>query len=73
MPKYRVIFNGELQDEEFDTEEEADDFGLDLQSCDREGAEILHLSNPGDYDYYEDNYEPPDFKIIEVDDEDSDE
>lgn len=72
MPKYKVVFDGELQDEVFDTEREADAFGLELQSDAREGAEVLHLSNPGDWDYDEDNYEPPNFRIIEIDDDDDD-
>lgn len=40
----------EEQDEVFDTEE----------------AEILNLSNPGDYPL--DDYEAPDFEIVEIDD-----
>lgn len=68
MPKFKIIFDGEEEDEIFDTYEQADDYALDMQSCCREGAEILNLSNPGDYDFDEDTYEPPDYDIIEVDD-----
>ncbi|MBE5951920.1 MAG: hypothetical protein E7260_10075 [Lachnospiraceae bacterium] len=63
MEKYKVLFNDELQDEVFDTEEEAEEHALYLCSCAREGAEILHMSNPGDYD--EDDYEA-EYEIIEV-------
>jgi len=63
MEKYKVLFNDELQDEAFDTEEEAEEHALYLCSCAREGAEILHMSNPGDYD--EDDYEA-EYEIIEV-------
>ena len=67
MPKYQVLFDGELEDEVFNTEEDADEYGLYLQSCSREGAEILHLSNPGDYDYDEDTFEAPDYEVVELD------
>ena len=67
MPKYQVLFDGELEDEVFNTQEDADEYGLYLQSCSREGAEILHLSNPGDYDYDEDTFEAPDYEVVEVD------
>lgn len=59
MPKFKVALDGEFEDEVFDTEEEAEEYALYLSSCAREGAEILHLSNPGDYDEddCDDNYE----------------
>ena len=57
MTKYKVVFNDEEQDEVFNTEEEAEEYALYLCSCTRQGAEILHRSNPGDYDYDEDDYE----------------
>ena len=69
MPMYKIMFDDELQDEVFDTEDEAVEYALYLRSCARTGAEILHWSNPGDYDYDEESYEPPDFVIIEEDDE----
>ena len=68
MSKYKIVFDGEEEDEVFDTEEDAEEYAVYLQGCSREGAEILHISNPGDYDYDEDNFEYPDFEIIEVDD-----
>ena len=67
MSKYKIVFDGEEEDEVFDTEEDAEEYAVYLQGCSREGAEILHISNPGDYDYDEDNFEYPDFEIIEVD------
>ena len=68
MTKYKVVFNDEEQDEVFNPEEEAEEYALYLCSCTRQGAEILHRSNPGDYDYDEDDYEDPDYEIIEIDD-----
>lgn len=66
MAKYKVLFNDELEDEVFDTEEEAEEHALYLVSCTKLGAEILHMSNPGDYD--EDYYEV-DYEIIEIDED----
>ena len=63
--KYRIIFDGEMQDEIFYTEEDAEEYALYLQSCERTGAETLHWSNPGDYDYDEDEFEPSDYEIVE--------
>lgn len=68
MTKYKIIFDGEEQDEIFNTEEAAEEYALYLCSCYREGAEILHMSNPGDYDYDEDEFESPDYEIVEIDD-----
>ena len=68
MTKYKIVFNDEEQDEVFNTEEEAEEYALYLCSCTRQGAEILHRSNPGDYDYDEDDYEDPDYEIIEIND-----
>ena len=66
MAKYKVLFNDEYEDEVFDTEEEAEEYALYLCSCAKEGAEILHMSNPGDYD--EDDYDD-DYEIVEIDEE----
>lgn len=66
MAKYKVLFNGELENELFNTEEEAEEYALYLVGCAREGAEILHMSNPFDYDandYYDD------YEIVEIDDD----
>lgn len=66
MPKYKIVFSGEEpEDEIFDTEEDAEDYALYLASCSKLGAEILHMSNPGDYD--EDDYND-EYEIIEIDD-----
>lgn len=63
MAKYKIIFNGEEQDEVFDTYEEAEDYAHDLVGAYHEGGEILELSNPGDYPY--DPEVEPDYEIIE--------
>lgn len=68
MTKFKIVFDGSEQDEVFDTAEEADEYALYLCSCAETGAEILHMSNPGDYYYNENDWEDPDFEIIEVDD-----
>ena len=71
MPKYKILMQysdgtNEEQDEVFDTEEDAEEYANYLVSCNEEGAEILNLSNPGDYPL--DDYEDPDFEIIEIED-----
>lgn len=66
MARYKVLFNDELEDAVFETEEEAEEYALYLSSHTRQGAEILHMSNPGDYD--EDDYEV-DYEIIEVEED----
>lgn len=66
MAKYKVIFDGEEEDEIFNSKEEAEEYALYLCSCTNSGAEILHMSNPGDYDYDEDSFEDPDYEIIEI-------
>ena len=63
MTKFQVIFNDELQDEIFDNEVDAEEYALYLSSCTQLGAEILHMSNPGDYD--EDDYET-EYEIVEI-------
>lgn len=67
MAKYKIIFDDEEQDEVFDTEEAAEEYALYLCSCTHEGTEILHMSNPGDYD--EDSLENPDYEIVEIDED----
>ena len=47
--------------------EDAEEFAAELLSCARLGAEILNMSNPGDYEYDEETYENPDIEIIEYD------
>ena len=66
MAQFKVIFEGEEQDEVFSTEQDAEEHALYLSSCSREGDQLLHWSNPGDYDYDEDEYEDPIYEIIEI-------
>lgn len=66
MPKYKIIFDGELEDEIYDSYEAAEEQALYSVSCSRQGAEILNMSNPGDYPL--DDYDEPDYEIIEVND-----
>ena len=67
MSKFKVVLDGEDQDHIFDTEEEAEEHALYLCSCTSAGAETLHMSNPGDYDYDEDNFDGSQYEIIEID------
>ncbi len=64
MAKYKVIFNYDELDEIFATYEEAEEAALYELSCWHAGAEVLELSNPGDYPYDPDD--APDYEIIEV-------
>ena len=66
---YKVVINypdgtSEEDDAVFETEAEADAFGLDTVSCYALGGEILHMSNPGDYPLSDDR---ADFEVVEVD------
>lgn len=54
----------EEEDELFDSEEEAKEYGDYMISCSREGAETLYMSNPGDYPQV--GYEDPDYEVIET-------
>lgn len=64
MAQYKLIFDGEEQDEIFNSEEDAEEYAAYLRSCARDGAETLNMSNPGDYDYDEDEFESPEYEII---------
>lgn len=71
MAKYKIIMvfcdgTEEEQDEVFDTEYEAVDYAGYLCGCYYEGAEILNMSNPGDYPLDDDD--EVDYRIIEIDD-----
>jgi hypothetical protein len=69
MPKYKLIVyypSGAQEEGIFDTEEEAEDYGCDCAAAYAEGAETLHMSNPGDYP--DDGDEQPDYEVIEIDD-----
>lgn len=70
MAQYKVVMlysdgTQEELDEIFDTEEEADEAGMQACSDYREGCEIMNLSNPGDYPLYDDD--DVDYEIIEID------
>ncbi len=77
MTKYKYVLtypNGETYDsvddgmeDLFDSYEDAVEAALYSISCTKQGAETLHMSNPGDYEYDEDTYEDPEYEIIEVD------
>ena len=64
MSYWKIYFGEEEIDEVFDTYDEAKEHADYLAGCIRDGAETLHLSNPGDYD---DDYDS-DYEIVEVDD-----
>lgn len=69
MSKYKIVMKysdgtNEEDDDIFDSEEEAEKYANYLVGCSRDGAETLNLSNPGDYPL--DDYEDPDFEIIEI-------
>lgn len=70
MPKYKIVMQfsdgTSEEDDFFDSEEEAIAYAGYLVGCSQDGAEILNLSNPGDYPL--DDYEDPDYEIIEIDD-----
>lgn len=70
MSKFKIIFEGEEEDEVFDTEEAAEEYAVYLCGCASQGAEILHMSNPGDYEYDEDSDDDPEYEIIEIDEDD---
>ena len=68
MAKYKVYVDGEPEDEVFDNEEEAEEYASYLRSCSQTGAELLHMSNPGDYEYDEETFEGPEVEVWEEDD-----
>lgn len=53
------------EEEIFETEEEAEEYGLQSCSDYHAGGEILNMSNPGDYPL--DDNDDVDFEVIEVD------
>ncbi len=67
MANYKVVFEGEEDNEVFATYEGAKQHALYLVSCYHTGGEILEMSNPGDYPY--DPYDEPEYEIIETDEE----
>ena len=73
MSKYKIKMiysDGEeeiIEDEEYDTEEDAEEMASYYVSCNRQGAETLNMSNPGDYEYDENTFEDATYEIIEED------
>lgn len=63
MAKYKIIFNGEEQDEVFNTYDAASNAANNMVAEYHEGGEILELSNPGDYPY--DPTVEPEYEIVE--------
>lgn len=64
---YKIIFDGKEQDEVSSTTKDAEKYARHLCSCTREGTEILHMSNSGNYAYYGGNFENSEYEIVERD------
>ena len=67
MTNYKIVFEGDEQDEVFATYEEAEQYAQYLVSCYHTVGEILEMSNPGDYPYDPDD--EPEYEIIETDED----
>ena len=82
MSKYKYVLNfsngdkldsleeyGDYSPDEaiFDSYKEAEEAALYASGCSKIGTEILHMSNPGDYDYDDETWENPEYEIEEVD------
>ena len=50
----------------FNTYNAAEEAALYAIGCMRQGVEILNMSNPGDYDYDEENFESPEYEMVEI-------
>lgn len=50
----------------FSSYDDATDAALYAVGCSRQGAETLHMSNPGDYEYDEENYEDPEYEVVQI-------
>lgn len=74
MAKYKIIYcwsDGSIDEDDnfgeyYDSEEEAEAEGEYGISCRRQGAEILEMSNPGDYPFHEEDFEDDSFEVVEV-------
>ena len=67
MVQYAILWDtGDFDEMTFDTAEDAEDYALEACSAEREGAEILHMSNPGDYEYDEDTFEATGYRIVKI-------
>ena len=67
---FKIVINydngiSEEEDDEFETREEAESYAQYLEGCAKQGAEILNMSNPGDYEYDENADYSFDYDIIE--------
>ncbi|MGB3158055.1 MAG: hypothetical protein WBB09_10750 [Candidatus Microthrix parvicella] len=64
---YKVILKGADGDEEldevFESEADANEYGLVALSNISVGREVLHMSNPGDYPLSDDDV---DFEVVEI-------
>ena len=76
MEKYKVQmvnkYTGSVEEDcvddiIFDTESEADEYACYLNGCSAEGAEILKMSNPGEYEEYFGDGENYEFVAVEID------
>ena len=65
MSKFRIIFDGYEEPEEYDTYDEAEEAADEMASNFRLGESILREMNPDDYD--EENDGDGSYVIIEVD------
>jgi len=65
---YKIVMkypDGSIEelDEVFETESEAEEYGLYMCSCYSTGGEVLHLSNPGDYPLSD---ESADYEVVKM-------
>ena len=65
MANYKIIFEGDEQNDVFSTYEDAENYALYLVSCYHTGGKVLEMSNPGDYPYDPDD--EPEYEIVETD------
>ncbi len=63
MANYKVIIDGEEDEEVFDSYNEANEYGSYLVSCWHTGAETLEMSNFGDYPY--DPEDAPEYEVVQ--------
>ena len=68
---FKIVFDGYMDDDKYDTYEEAEEAAYTMVDEFNAGASNLYNSNPGDY-LEEAGDETCDFEIIEVEDEDKD-
>lgn len=74
MAKYKIVYHwsdGSSDEDDndgdyYDSESEAESAGEYGLGCRRQGAEILEMSNPGDYPLEEEDFEDDYFEVEEV-------